>query len=146
MLSINEQQFDRFAAKIKEVATEDGHVALHGLTFKAGTDDLRHSPAIEVLQRLEQSGTKVVAYDPVADDATLRAMYQEVKAEMRSDMYSAIEGASVIAVLTEWPEFAELDFDKIGEIANGKVIVDARNVIDSSIAQRRGFTYRGIAS
>ncbi len=148
VLRINEDQFDRTAQKVLDAidpAMTDRHVAALGLTFKAGTDDLRQSPAIEILTRVRDAGIRVKCYDPaVADNAELSAMYPELDLEVVADPYAAADGASVLTILTEWDEFTGLDFDKLAEIMTGKAIVDARNLLEPSIPRRRGFTYRGI--
>ncbi len=149
VLKVNEEQFDRTAAKIIEAADANvgqGHVAALGLTFKAGTDDLRDSPSIEVLKRVTAAGVKVKAYDPavLVEDNHLGLAYPDLDVEVVGDPYAAAEGASSLAILTEWDEFTWLDFDKLAEIMAGKNIVDARNLLDDTIPRRRGFTYRGI--
>lgn len=71
-------------------------------------------------------------------------MYPDLDIEIVSDPYAAAEGAAPLTILTEWDEFAWLDFDKLAEIMTGRNIVDARNLLDPSIHRRRGFKYRGI--
>ena len=149
VLRVNNDQFDRTAQKlIDSVVPEqaDGHIAVLGLTFKAGTDDLRDSPAIEVLSRVVKSGVKIKAYDPavVPESNRLGEIYPDLDIEVVTDPYSAAEGAASLAILTEWDEFTWLDFDKLAEIMNGNNIVDARNLLDPTIPRRRGFNYRGV--
>jgi UDPglucose 6-dehydrogenase len=149
VLKVNEEQLERTAAKIVESVDPSlgqGHVAVLGLTFKAGTDDLRDSPSIEVLKRVTAAGVTVKAYDPavLVDDNNVGRIYPELDIEIVSDPYAAAEGAASLAILTEWDEFTWLDFDKLAEIMAGKNIVDARNLLDDTIPRRRGFSYRGI--
>ncbi|MEL6981011.1 MAG: UDP-glucose/GDP-mannose dehydrogenase family protein [Actinomycetota bacterium] len=149
VLKVNVEQFDRTAAKIVESVDPtlgQGHVAVLGLTFKAGTDDLRDSPSIEVLKRVTAAGITVKAYDPavLADDNNVGRIYPELDIDIVSDPYAAAEGAASLAILTEWDEFTWLDFDKLAEIMGGRNIVDARNLLDDTIPRRRGFSYRGI--
>lgn len=149
VLQVNEEQFDRTAQKVidsVEPGLVDRHVAALGLTFKAGTDDLRDSPAIEVLRRVTAAGIKVKAYDPAVlpGENQVGVMYPDLDVEIVSDPYAAAEGASALTILTEWDEFTWLDFDKLAEVMSGKNIVDARNLLDPSIPQRRGFNYRGV--
>jgi UDPglucose 6-dehydrogenase len=149
VLRINHDQFDRTAQKVIDAIAPDlvdTHVAALGLTFKAGTDDLRDSPSIEVLRRVVDAGIKVKAYDPavLADDNRLTALYPELKIELASDPYAAAEGASTLVILTEWDEFTSLDFDKLSEIMAARSVVDARNLLEPSIPRRRGFVYRGV--
>lgn len=149
VLQVNQEQFDRTAQKVVDAVEShlaDGHVAALGLTFKAGTDDLRDSPAIEVLRRVTAAGIKVKAYDPAAlpGENQVAQMYPDLDVEIVSDPYAAAEGAAALTILTEWDEFTWLDFDKLAEVMTGRNIVDARNLLDPSIPMRRGFNYRGV--
>lgn len=148
VLQVNEEQFDRTAQKVIDSVDPavGGHVAVLGLTFKAGTDDLRDSPSVEVLRRVVAAGVPVKAYDPavLAGENDLVRMYPDLDIEIVSDPYAAAEGAASLAILTEWDEFTWLDFDKLAEIMVGRNIVDGRNLLDATIPMRRGFNYRGI--
>ncbi|MDH3294194.1 MAG: UDP-glucose/GDP-mannose dehydrogenase family protein [Acidimicrobiia bacterium] len=149
VLQVNEEQFDRTAQKLIESVPDrlsDGHIAVLGLTFKAGTDDLRESPAIEVLRRVVKAGIRIKAYDPAVmpESNRLHENYPDLDIEVVSDPYAAAEGAASLAILTEWDEFTWLDFDKLAEIMTGNNIVDARNLLDPTIPRRRGFNYRGV--
>jgi UDPglucose 6-dehydrogenase len=144
VLTVNDEQFERTAGKIVELAggSVDGQtVAVWGLTFKAGTDDLRESPSLEIIRRLLARGARVQAYDPAVsslpDDLDLDVT-------VVPDPYGACEGAAVLAVLTEWDEFKWLDLDKVAQALAVPRIVDGRNLLDRSAILRRGFTYRGI--
>lgn len=140
VLAVNDEQFDRTAEKVISAMGPDGVVGAWGLTFKAGTDDLRMSPAIEVLKRVVAAGGRVRAYDP----AVHKALDELPEVEVVQDPYAAVEGASVLVVLTEWDEFRWLDFDKVSENMAGNAVVDGRNLLDRALLNRRGFTYRGI--
>jgi UDPglucose 6-dehydrogenase len=143
VLAVNDEQFDRTAAKVVAAVGGDvagRRVAAWGLTFKAGTDDLRQSPAIEVLQRLQAAGAVIRAYDP----AVHRPVPELADVEVVADPYAAVEGAEVLVLLTEWDEFRWLDFDKVADLMATKSIVDGRNLLDRSVLHRRGFTHRGI--
>ena len=140
VIAVNEEQYDRVAAKVERVAggSIDGcTVAVWGLTFKARTDDTRESPALEVIHRLRERGASVRAYDPEASDG-----FPGV--ERCPDPYAACEGAAVLAVLTEWDEFRWLDLDKVREAMAKPCIVDARNLLDPAAVRRRGFVYEGL--
>ena len=99
-----------------------------------------------LLRRVLAAGVKVKAYDPavMADDGRLARTYPDLDVELMSDPYAAAEGASVMAIMTEWDEFVELDFDKMAEIMARRSIVDARNLLEPTIPRRRGFVYRGV--
>ncbi len=143
VLKVNDEQFDRTAAKVIAALGDDPsskQVACWGLTFKAGTDDLRQSPAIEVMKRVAASGVSIRAYDPVISGP----LADLPDAEIVSDPYAATDGAAVLVVLTEWDEFRWLDFDKVAGNMASTTVVDARNLLDRTQLERRGFDYRGI--
>ncbi len=140
----NEEQYERTAQKVIDAVGEsENHVAVLGLTFKAGTDDLRNSPAIEVVERIVAAGIPVHAYDPTAPQQE-RLGELGPKIRLCPDPYVAAQEASVLVVLTEWDEFKWLDFDKISEIMDGNKIVDGRNHLDPVMIKRRGFDYKGV--
>jgi len=142
---VNVDQFDRVVAKIVRFAggSVDGTViGVWGLTFKARTDDLRNSPALEVIGRLRSMGARVRAYDPAIAGVANRPALEGL--EVVADPYGACEDAEVLAVLTEWDEFRRLDFAKVGAALAAPNIVDARNLLDPAAMRRQGFTYEGI--
>jgi UDPglucose 6-dehydrogenase len=140
VLDVNREQFDRVAQKVADLAggSIDGErIGVLGLTFKAGTDDLRESPALEVAQRLRALGATIRAYDPTQPTG-LEGI------EVVDDAYAACEGAAVLVLLTEWDEFKWLDLDKIAELMAHPRVVDARNILDRTALARRGFAFDGI--
>ncbi|NLD75151.1 MAG: UDP-glucose/GDP-mannose dehydrogenase family protein, partial [Acidimicrobiales bacterium] len=140
VISVNEDQFERVADKVQRAVggSLDGvTVAVWGLTFKARTDDLRDSPALNVIRRLRERGARVQAFDPAvpaakgATDARLEGI------EVSDDAYAATEGAHALVILTEWDDFRWMDFDKVrGSMAEPRV-VDARNLLDRTGLLRR---------
>ncbi|MGH9086083.1 MAG: nucleotide sugar dehydrogenase [Acidimicrobiales bacterium] len=140
VVAVNDEQLNRVAEKVVELAggSVDGkRIAAWGLTFKARTDDLRESPSLEVLRRLAARGATVRGYDP-----SMPGPIDGV--EVVDDPYAAVEGAEVLAVLTEWDEFRWLDIDKIADSMAARKVVDARNLLDRTAFVRRGFEYLGI--
>jgi len=140
VIAVNQEQYDRVARKAARLAggsLSGVRVGLWGVTFKARTDDLRSSPALEVAWRLRQAGATVSAYDP-----TLRGPLEGI--EVVGDAYAACEGASVVVLATEWEEFRWLDFDKVGSVMARRAIVDARNLLDPATLRLAGFEYEGI--
>jgi UDPglucose 6-dehydrogenase len=140
VIAVNEEQFHRVVAKVREVAGGSLHgvkVAVWGLTFKARTDDTRDSPALRIVELLQSDGADVAAYDPA-----VKAPIQGL--EPANDPYSVCEDAQVLAVLTEWDEFRWVDFDKVANLMAAPRVVDARNVLDKPALERRGFAYMGI--
>jgi len=142
VIEVNDEQFARTADKVVRMAggSVDGvRVGAWGLTFKARTDDLRESPALEILSRLADGGARVAAYDPAVP--TGKAL---PGIEVVGDPYAAVDGAEVLVVLTEWDDFKWLDMDKVRELMSSPRIVDARNLLDRGPVLRRGFVYQGI--
>jgi len=146
VIAVNDQQFRLLADRIAELAggSLDGAVvAVWGLTFKAGTDDLRDSPAISVVERLVHRGATVKAFDPTVA-GSLPTRLGHLAIEVCADPYAACAGAAVLAVLTEWDEFRWLDFEKVAEAMATPTILDARNLLDPASVRRRGFRYLGM--
>ncbi len=145
--AVNEEQFSRVVAKVEGMAggSVDGHVvAAWGLTFKARTDDLRKSPALQVLHRLREKGATVRAYDPAVTPVSAEGDDRLEGIEVGADPYGVCDGASVLVVLTEWDEFRRLDFAKVAAALDQPRVVDARNLLDPAALRRRGFSYEGI--
>ena len=140
VVEVNDEQFDRVVAKVERMcdgSVDNRLIAAWGLTFKARTDDLRGSPAVEVLHRLQKRGARIRAYDPAVTDS-LDGL------EVAADPYAACEGAAVLLVLTEWDEFRWLDFEKVGGLMAQRRLVDARNLLDPAAVRRRGFAYDAV--
>jgi len=140
VIAVNEEQQNRMVDKI--VALAGGSlrgvtVAVWGLTFKAGTDSLHHSPAVSIARRLSEAGAIVRAYDP----AVCRAL---PGVEICLEPYGPCQGASVLAVLTEWDKLREVDFDKVRNLMAKPRIMDARNLLDPAALRQAGFHYQGI--
>jgi UDPglucose 6-dehydrogenase len=141
VVEVNEQQFARVADKVTAMARGSlagRSVAAWGLTFKAGTDDLRESPALAVIAGLRERGALVRAYDPVVN-TPLEGV------EVCSNPYAPCEDAAVLVVLTEWDEFRRVDFTKVANLlAPPPRVVDARNLLDPAVLRRQGFEYSGV--
>ena len=138
-VEVNEEQRERVVAKIRHACDdrlEDTSVAVWGLTFKAGTDDLRDSPALDIVRRLRAEGAHVVAYDPVAGEASAG-----IGLDVAADPYAACTGAAALAVLTEWDEFRWLDFARVRDELAVPNVIDARNLLDANAMRRLGFHY-----
>jgi UDPglucose 6-dehydrogenase len=143
VVAVNDEQFERVADKVVQLAggsVEGVQIAAWCLTFKARTDDVRESPALEILGRMRDAGARVCAYDPARQETFAGSEGIEIV----DNPYAAVEGARVLVVLTEWDEFRWLDFDKVGELMAERRVVDARNLLDRAALVRRGFDYRGI--
>jgi UDPglucose 6-dehydrogenase len=118
-------------------------VGLWGLTFKAGTDDRRNSPALRVAKRLLESGITLRAYDPTV--ATGGAADLD-GIEIVSDAYSAAKGTSLVVLLTEWPEFREMDWDKVASLMMVPSIFDTRNALNPDVMRNSSLRYSSIGT
>jgi UDPglucose 6-dehydrogenase len=116
-----------------------------GLTFKAGTDDLRESPSVRILERIRQLGATVRAYDPTTAGA-LNAIQTDRLANFSlvPTAIDATRDADVVTVLTEWPEFATIDLDKVADVMSGTALVDCRNLLEPTAVRAAGLTYDGV--
>ena len=114
-------------------------VALWGLAFKPETDDMREAPALVVIDRLLTDGAKVTVFDPIAIDECRRRIGGKVA--YADDMYSAVEGADALLLVTEWKQFRSPDWHRIADKMAGNVVVDGRNVYDESELLENGFVY-----
>ena len=142
----NDAQFDTVADMVAAAAGGDISgvtVAAWGLTFKAATDDLRDSPAVSVLSRLAARGARLHAFDP-SRPAQSDPRLDGLDVEVFGDALSAARHASVLVVLTEWPEFADADLGSVAEVMSGNGLVDARNMIDPARAKAAGLAYVGM--
>ncbi len=144
VLAVNEEQFDRVADKIRHAAgglLRGSTIAVWGLTFKARTDDLRDSPSVAIIRRLQSAGARIQAYDPTVS-AGKPGVPEGV--EVAADACAATAGADVLAVLTEWDDFRWIEPGKVAAQMAGREVVDARNLLDRTEWQRAGFRHQGI--
>ena len=144
VVAVNDQQFDRVAAKVAASVGGDlsgKRIAVWGLTFKAGTDDLRDSPAVSIVRRLLDSGASVHAYDPTVE-APRSGVPMGV--DISLSPIEVTKDADALVVLTEWDDFKWIDPKTIALTMSGRVVVDARNLLDRSTWQKAGFAHVGI--
>jgi UDPglucose 6-dehydrogenase len=141
----NEDHMERVVQKVTRACggNVDGvPIAVWGLTFKAGTDDRRSSPATEITRRLVRAGARVSAYDPTVPDNTGESDLAGIT--IVPTAHEACRGARVVALLTEWDEFASLNFTKIAALMETPAVVDARNLLDPTTLRGLGFSYEGV--
>jgi UDPglucose 6-dehydrogenase len=140
VIRVNEEAVTAVAAKVEEAVwnLEGKRIALLGLAFKPGTDDVRSAPALALARRFLAEGATVVGHDPMAT-AEARARLPEL--ETVDDPYEAAAGAHCVVVCTDWPEYHTLDLDRLREAVAYPVVVDGRNVFDPDRAEAAGFTY-----
>ena len=142
VVAAHDAQFDRIVGKVaRRVPLDGARIALLGLAFKAGTDDTRDSPALEISQRLTAAGAAVRAFDPAVSASPAA---QAIGVAVMDDAYAACDGAAALVVATEWDEFRRLDFDRIAQVMAQRHVVDARNMLDRAVLARLGFTYSGL--
>jgi len=143
VVEVNELQKRRVVNKLKKhLGTLIGKdIALLGLAFKPHTDDMREASSVVLAARLQGEGARVRAYDPVAED---RAKELITGTEMCDTPLDALDGADAAVIVTEWPEFAELDLEKVKLRMKSPVIVDGRNLLDAEKVRAAGFVYEGI--
>lgn len=143
-VDVNAARRRRMADKIAAASggtLAGSRVAVLGLTFKANTDDLRESPAIEIVRSLIGLGARVRAYDPEGMENASRVL---AGIEFASDGYDAMDGADVLVILTEWAEFATLDLGRVKETMAKPVVVDTRNLYDPRDMTAAGLEYHSI--
>ena len=143
VIEVNELQKRRVIGKLsKHLGSLAGRtVALLGLAFKPDTDDMREASSLVLAARLEGEGATVRAYDPVAKS---RASELLPGIELSDSALEALDGADAAILVTEWPEFAELDWEEAGQRMRNALLVDGRNFLSVERMRGAGFTYEGI--
>lgn len=131
---------ERILNSVKDI--KNPKIAVLGLAFKDGTDDCRESPAVDIVFKLLEQKVQICAYDPKAMDLAKQILGDKI--DYANSMYEAIKDADVIAILTEWKEFSNLDLKKAYDLVRHKKIIDLRNLIDKNEAINLGFEYQGV--
>jgi UDPglucose 6-dehydrogenase len=143
VVEANERQRDAMIPKIERLIGDiDGkQIAVLGLSFKPETDDMRESPAIDIIKALVKKGGRVKAYDPVAMEEA-RHCLPEI--EYASDEYDALQNADVLVIITEWNQFRALDMEKVRSLLRAPKIADLRNIYEPADMKELGFEYVGV--
>ena len=143
VIEVNELQKRRVIGKLqKHLGSLVGRrVALLGLAFKPNTDDMREASSLVLAARLQADGANVRAYDPIAEDQARKLM---VGVEFADSAFDALEGADAAVIVTEWPEFTELDWSAAADHMAGRLIVDGRNCVDPGRVVGAGLLYEGM--
>ncbi|MGI9183419.1 MAG: UDP-glucose dehydrogenase family protein [Solirubrobacteraceae bacterium] len=143
VIEVNELQKRRIIGKLqKHLGSLIGRkITLLGLAFKANTDDMREASSLVLAARLQADGAQVRAYDPIAEDEARKLM---TGVHFAGSALEAAEGADACILVTEWPEFGELDWHEVRERMQGRLVVDGRNYLDAPAVQAAGFIYEGI--
>jgi UDPglucose 6-dehydrogenase len=140
---INGDQQKRFLSKVKDAlwTLRGKRLAVLGLAFKGGTDDIRESPAVSIIQALLKEGCRIVAYDPAAMDNARKGVL-DGSIEYATSPYAAARKADALLILTDWKEFAELHLDQLE--LNYPLVIDGRNLYDPQVMADSGFTYYSV--
>lgn len=145
VMEVNEMQKTVLVKKIKAYYNNDlagKHFAVWGLAFKPDTDDIREAPALYIIKELLEAGATVTAFDPEAMPNVKKEFGDSIT--FADNQYEAIPNADALLIITEWSEFRNPDFDKIGSLLNDKVIFDGRNLYEPKDIQELGFYYNSI--
>jgi UDPglucose 6-dehydrogenase len=138
VIEADDEQRRRVATKVRMAAgggLQGRRIAMWGVAFKAGTDDVRESPATRIARLLIDEGADVVSYDPEAHSPDIRHAGSALE---------AVDGADVLLIATEWPEFATVNLNEVARRMRGLRIVDARNLLDPKAVRAAGLDYWGL--
>ena len=143
--NINQQQRKRFLRKVRRALwnLKGKNLAVLGLAFKGGTDDIRESPAISVIEALLRDGCRIAAYDPAAMERAKEALSGS-SIRFADDAYDAAHGADALLILTDWEEFSNLDLTRLREELRYPVIIDGRNLYNPEQMVKAGFIYSSV--
>ena len=141
VMRINDEQRQRFLRKVRGAlwTLKGKRLGVLGLAFKDGTDDVRESPAIAVVEALLAEGCDIRAYDPAATERARELLGDRVS--YVASAYEAVEGADALLILTEWQEFKLLDLARVRQSLRYPIVIDGRNLLDPEAMRRHGFTY-----
>jgi UDPglucose 6-dehydrogenase len=116
-------------------------IGLLGLAFKPNTDDMREASSLVLSARLQAAGARVRAYDPVAEGQARKLI---TGVDFKPSAEEAVAGADAVVLVTEWPEFRELDLRRLASFMRGRLLIDGRNVFDPAHVRDAGLAYEGI--
>lgn len=152
VIEVNDQQRRRMVDKVRAAVGRSGdddlrgiRVGVLGLTFKAGTDDLRESPSLAMIESLRRFGAEVHAHDPTISSPLDAARAQALDGiSIAATALEAVVDAEVVVIATEWPEYRQLDLGSMAASMAGAAIVDTRNLLDPETVRAHGLTYDGV--
>jgi UDPglucose 6-dehydrogenase len=144
VMRINEDQRQRFLRKVRSAlwTLRGKNLGVLGLAFKGGTDDIRESPAVFLVQALLQEGCKITAYDPAAMERVRELVPSGIT--FANSAYEAAHGADALLILTEWEEFANLDLARVRRELKYPIVIDGRNLYDPEVMAAEGFSYYSV--
>jgi len=142
---VNYEQRIRFLEKLRNILgnLESRVIGVLGLSFKPGTDDVRESPAIDIIKILLNYGAKVRAHDPLAME-NAKNVIQSENVEFCSDIYELADGLDALILATDWPDYEKIDFSRLSRLMKNRIILDGRNLFDKEELERLGFLYMGV--
>ncbi len=142
-VELNESMPGYIINKVTEtMQLKDTRVAVLGLSFKAGTDDCRKSPAIKIANMLAKLGAQVTAYDPKANHEAKPELHSSIT--VADDIGTALKDAKAVFIATDWPEFKSLAPDELAKRMSGKLVIDCMNCMDKTALEKAGLTYMGV--
>ncbi|MBA2749743.1 MAG: UDP-glucose/GDP-mannose dehydrogenase family protein [Tatlockia sp.] len=143
VIEVNDLQRKAMIPKIESLVGDFAgkQIGVLGLSFKPETDDMRESPAIDIIREMQARGAKIKAFDPVAME---EAKHYLPDIDYVEDEYAAIEGADALVFMTEWNQFRALDMEKVKNLLNFPKIIDLRNIYEPKDMRNLGFEYVGV--
>ena len=143
VIEANDKQKDRMVAKLEKLIGDfsDKTIAVLGLAFKSETDDIRDTPAINIVEGILKQGGKIQAHDPQAMD-NFSKLYPDV--QYCHSEFDALKGADALVLVTEWNQYRNLNFKKTKSLMKGNIILDTRNLLDYDLVRGHGFIYEGV--
>jgi UDPglucose 6-dehydrogenase len=144
--NINAEQKRRFLAKVRSAlwTLRGKKLGVLGLAFKGGTDDIRESPAIELVEMLLAEGCSVKAFDPAAMERAQQVLPPAANLQYVEDPYSASTDVDALLILTDWAEFGKLDLQRLNRAMGYPIVIDGRNMYDPEVMAENGITYYSI--
>jgi UDPglucose 6-dehydrogenase len=143
---INEEQKRRFFQKVRSAlwTFRGKKIGVLGLAFKGGTDDIRESPALDIVHQMLHEGSMVTAYDPAAAERAKEVLTPGTHMRYVDSPYAAAQDADALVILNEWQEFAELDLQRLHYTLRYPIVIDGRNLYDPAVMMEHGFTYLSV--
>jgi len=143
VMAVNEQQRSRFVEKVRDAlwTLRGKRLAVLGLAFKGGTDDIRDSPALDIVKRLAGEGASIIAYDPAAMERAAAELSRFSNVTFAEGAYEACHGSDAVLILTEWQQFKSLDFERMREELRLPIVIDGRNSLVAEETEAAGLVY-----
>jgi UDPglucose 6-dehydrogenase len=140
---VNDTQREIFFNKVRSAlwTLRGKRLAALGLAYKGDTDDIRESPAIDVIGKLMKAGALITAYDPAAMERAKEVLPPGENIQYAADIYAAAKDADAVLILTEWKEFAEIDLVRLNQAVRFPIVIDGRNLYKPQQMYKHGFTY-----